>query len=109
MNDYGSGLWALGLDLFSVDGSGSRRQRQIAEIDTLQSGRPRLAGRDRRRLGERTRTDKLASSRAAMSTTAPTDLYAVAGIRAALARTDGDPARRYTAMPAATSAITALP
>ena len=48
-------------------------------------------------------------ARAAMSTTAPTVLYAVAGTRVALARTDGDPARRYTAMQAATSAITALP
>jgi hypothetical protein len=49
------------------------------------------------------------SAMAAMSTTAPSVPYAVAGTRVALARTDGDPARRYTAMPAATSAITALP
>ena len=35
--------------------------------------------------------------------------HAVAGIRAAFARADGDPARRYTATPAAMSAMKALP
>ena len=44
-----SRLWAL--DLFSVDVSGSHRQRQIAEIDTEQGGRPQTVAGTRAGFG----------------------------------------------------------